>query len=296
MRGLRVKCDVRISSRIAALAAAIGAFVGTGPAWAQGAESARRSILAEHLESGGGSPFLAQWGPGIVGTLYLGGAVAIAASAEGNRHADRERVWFGSAVGLSAVSFGGYLLPGRYRSAAVVADIGLLGAASGLGLALLPRATPRFQVMMLSMGGASLAYTTLSVVDAALKPPPDPVLLDRYRHQLESSEAISPTELAAIEREFALTRRPVPRITGSFVALAGTAGILTAAFWPGGTKDEALLGVGLAAPTVVPLVISFSTSGRPWAFDAYNDSLRNVRLAPIGPEGSAGLSLSGRFH
>ncbi|MFC1643071.1 hypothetical protein ACFL5O_10380, partial [Myxococcota bacterium] len=110
-------------------------------------------------------------------------------------------------------------------------------------------------------------------------------------------KSLSSKELREMEQSLALTERPIPRWVFPLVLFAGG----TAAAAPAlvkGTSDGDRQGVMLFSSIMLIGAVSgvataLTTQGT--GYPAYVEALRKVRLAPLGPNGTAGVSLSGVF-
>jgi len=259
-------------------------------------ESVRQSILLHSLEEGAKSAWGERYLGAIVGTAFVGlGVGATVAEFDGD-HRDRQR-WTTIAVagGIAAVSFSSYAVPDDYRRPVLDSLGGLILAGGGVLFNMSDRNTAwtRFTFgTVIATGGAMVGLVGL---DSALKRPFSARVLERHAARLRRDGAsVSSAEQAQMERDLALTERPIPRWVSPLVLALGAAVAATPIFAKGASADDKAVSAVMVSSMLFASGAGFAAGAlyEP-PYRGYLLGLRGLHWVPLGPSGSAGLTLSG---
>jgi hypothetical protein len=261
-------------------------------------ESARAQTLAPYLRP---SPVLAAvepyWGA-VLGTSCAAGTVAATVDEMRDAHGAKPYV-IGMLGACTAVSVASYALPSDYQNRVVAATF--LGTAGALVIPLVhfsDYVTPANRVTSFAYGGAYMAFGGMLLLDAALSRPVSLRTLSADADRLDAwGASLGQRELGRMERHLQRFHEgPLPR--WSYGAMLLTAAVVAAS--PGfvdstsrSDRKFAYIGGGLLALQGGLALTTALTAPR--QYDEYRHALGKVNLAPVGPEGSLGLSLSGSF-
>jgi hypothetical protein len=196
------------------------------------------------------------------------------------------------------VSFAAYAVHEDYRLATVDGALALLIVGTGAGFYASSNASSTVRFSSAAILGTGLVYGGLVIADASMQRPISAASLARHHERLERrGDQVGDAELAAMERDFARTVRPIPRWVFPLTLAVG--GITAAApvFSNDTSSDDRTLALVLgnllitpAVASILPLVTSDRTGYR-----SYEQALRNLQLTPVGPASSLGMTVSGRF-
>jgi hypothetical protein len=298
---LRYRCRSGVPRFGAALLVSLVSLVSSA-AQAQsgkdGSAAVRRALLRDYLEPHRGRASVARYAPAVFGAATLGLGIGIGVGGIGEDSSGRSRWILAGAYGAtSAVSFASYALPADYRMSGLDAALGLLLVGTGAGFFASSRSTDTIRFSTAAIMGTGLVYEGLVISDAALSRPISSATLAGHLERLERGDAISDAELARMERDFARTVRPIPRWAFPLTLAVGGLVAASPVFFSDTSDDDkavsAVFGVMLLTPamaSIVPLVVSDRNS-----YTAYQRALRNLRITPLGPAGSTGVTVSGAF-
>jgi len=139
----------------------------------------------------------------------------------------------------------------------------------------------------------------LAGLDYGLAPSVSQQTLEKdYRLLLRKRGSISLIEIYSIEQRLARTRRPIPRSAAPAVLLAGSLAMKIPSLLrnstssaQGGGTNTTLFSLALSGVAAIMLGTSFIED----PFGKYVAALKRVNFTPLGPGGSAGATLGGRF-
>ncbi len=257
----------------------------------------RAGLLREYLEPKASQAGVERYGGAVMGTIFAGLGIAAAMSEFEDSSGRARWVALGTAGAASALSFSTYLLPAEYRLP--VLSTTLLASTAGMfgTLYASDRSTPVTRWALGSIMTTIAAGTGLSLLDMMLQPGVSAQTLARHLERLERDpDSLSPEELRQMERDFALTLRPVPRWVHPTLLFTGSVIAGLPALDSRNSKDDRVMAMLLSSILMGPALIGIALHvGREEPYNAYLNALRNVHLAPLGPNGSAGLSLGWYF-
>lgn len=263
-----------------------------GAATAASEDEIRRKLLLEN-EPWRGQTVALDIFPAVLGTLSLGASVVALVDDDGLQPTTRA-ILAGTGSVLGAAAFATYLAPKPLRAPLLLSETSLWFFGFALALSYEPTEAPETKQVLWVAAGASALEAAIPLVDALVAPPLDPWALASDRKALERAD---PTTLhgdvARAERNLARTTRPL-RFVGPFVYLAGVSAMTVIGVRSGSdeTADTALaFGLMFSAFASTQLL----NAALPSAAERYERALGKVRLAPIGPRGSAGMTASWRF-
>lgn len=259
----------------------------------------RQTLLTEHLKEPARMASPDRYLGAIAGTVYLGLGVSLAV-ADFNEEGSSRQKWLsvGIAGGLAGLSFSSYLVPDHARRP-VLASLAPLSIA-GLGAAFYgsddASAATRFTFGSMMVTGGVMEGLVL--LDAALRRPLSGLRLERHLERLQRSGAtLSGRELREIELELALTERPIPLWVSPLVLIGGSLAAAAPAVVKSTSGDDRAVCLVFSSAMLVgasSALVSALVSER-GGYRAYRDALSGARLAPLGPQGSAGVTLVGSF-
>jgi hypothetical protein len=256
-------------------------------------DEVRRKLLLEHLQGRYGVGFFNVF-PAVYGSVFLTASI-VAAVEPGGGTQTQTSIFVTTTGVLSAAAFGSYLAPKPLR-------IPILTTLEPLwisGLALTMYCDPSEsrqskQVLGIALG-TGLAAAPIPLLDALLEPPLDPWALDSDRRALETADkATLHSHVVRAEQNLARTTRPL-RLVMPLVYLAGVTGMTIAATRSPQSHDatQSATAFGILYGSFATLRLIFALA--PSVGQGYERALQKVRLAPIGPQGSAGVTALWRF-
>jgi len=261
-------------------------------------EPKRVRVLDEYLGVHAATAFLEPYEGAVVGTLSLGGAVALAVGDLGE--SPRGRWPAVASLGVAgAGAFATYLLPVDYRP-----RLNLTAALVGLPtafmfmVALSDNASPATRVTVFGAMGGMLGMAGLGVLDIGLQRPVSATTFGRDQVELRrAGQAVTPAMAARFEEHMRLAgRRPIPGwLYGLSLAAGGVVAFSPVFSSETSHPDKKLamgFGIGMfVAGAYTSTLALISTDG----YTQYSTALRRLELVPIGPAGSPGVSLAGAF-
>jgi hypothetical protein len=259
----------------------------------------RRTLLMEHLKEPARMASPDRYLGAIVGTVYLGLGVGLAVADFNEEESSRQK-WLsvGIAGGLAGLAFSSYLVPDHARRP-VLASLAPLSIA-GLGAVFYgsddASAATRFTFGSMMVTGGVMEGLVL--LDAALRRPPSGLRLERHLERLRRSGAsLSNQDLREIEGELALTERPIPLWVSPLVLTGGAIAAAAPALAESTSSDDRAVCLVFSSGMLVgasSALVSALMSER-GGYRGYREGLRGMGLAPVGPRGSAGVTLVGSF-
>jgi|SRR6185369_9864592 len=260
---------------------------------AESDDEVRRRLFLENTKGRLGTGVLNVF-PAVYGSLFLVGSIAF--QVDPNGATPTQTAIFVTTNGvLSAAAFASYLAPKPARLP-ILTTLGPLWF-SGLALSLYcDPSNSRGEKQVLGIAaGTGLAAATIPMLDALIELPFDPWALASDRTALETADQTTlHGHIVRAERNLAHTTRPL-RFVSPVVYLAGVAGMTIAATRAHESQDAAQMatafGIVYSTLATTQLIVALVPS----AGRSYERALRDVRLAPIGPQGSAGLTVLWRF-
>lgn len=260
---------------------------------AESDDEIRRRLFLENTKGRLGAGVLNVF-PAVYGSLFLAGAVAFAVD-PGHATPTQTSIFVTTSGVVSAAAFGSYFAPKPARFP-ILTTLGPLWF-SGFAFTLYcdPSGSRQEKQVLGIAAGTGLAAAMIPMLDALSEPPFDPWALQRDRKALETADPTTlHSHVVRAERNLARTTRPL-RLVSPIVYLAGVTGMTIAAMRAPQSQDAtrmaAAFGIiysSLATPQLIVALL-------PSAGQNYERALRNVRLVPIGPQGSAGLTALWRF-
>ena len=267
-------------------------------AGAEDTRKARALLLRQHLPHAAGAAGGDRYLGAILGTVYVGLGVGVAAADFNEDPSGRQR-WatIGIAGGLALVSFSSYVVPDHLRRPVLESLGGLTLAGFGASFLFNAHNTAATRFTFGSMIATGAVLQGLVILDAALQEPWNARKLETWLQRLESGESLSDAEFRRVEHDFALTVRPVPRWVFPLVMMGGGVAAAAPALASGTSHDDRQLALLFSSLMFVAAASSLAPalSGSQSGYRAYLRALKGMQLAPIGPVGSAGLTLRANF-
>jgi hypothetical protein len=198
----------------------------------------------------------------------------------------------------SVLSVASYALPRDYRNDVVAfAFFGGLGGTLLVAMNATSHSTAS-RVTLSAFAGSFMAFGGLRLLDASLSRPVVGSTLAGHATTLsERGNSLSAAELRRMEDDFRRAhQRPIPLWAyGASQMLSGVVAMSPA--WVDATsardrRSAYAFGALLLAQGALNVTLALTV---PTPYDRYRDALATLELSPVGPEGSLGFSLSGRF-
>ena len=260
---------------------------------AESDDEIRRRLFLENTNGRLGAGVLNAF-PAVYGSLFLAGSIAFAVD-PGGATPTQTSIFVTTNGVLSAAAFGSYFAPKPARFPILTTLGPLWFSAFAFTLYCDPSSSRQEKQVSGIAAGTGLAAATIPMFDALIEPAFDPWALQSDRKALETAD---PTTLhghvARAERNLYRTTRPL-RLVSPIVYLAGVTGMTIAASRAPGSQDATqmatLFGIVYSSLATTQLIVALVPS----AGRNYERALRNVRLVPLGPQGSAGLTALWRF-
>jgi len=263
------------------------------PLGTESEDDVRRRLLLEHTKGRLGAGFLNVF-PAVYGTIFLAGSVAAAVDPGGAT--PTQTTIFATTNGvLSLAAFGSYLAPKPIRLP-VLATLAPLWF-SGLALSLYcdPSSSSSERQVLGIAAGTGLAAATIPLLDALIEPFPDLWAFESDRKALESADKTTlHGHVVRTEQNLARTTRPL-RLVSPILYLSGVTGMTIAATRAPDSQDAGRMAALFAIPYSSLAITQLILAVVPSAGQRYERALQNVRLVPLGPQGSAGLTAVWRF-
>jgi hypothetical protein len=230
-----------------------------------------------------------------MGTLFVGfGVGAAAAEFDGDDNGRQKWTTVGLAGGIAAASFSSYLVPDDYRRPVLESLSGLVVMSGGTSLYLSDRNSAWTRFTFGTMIATGTAMVGLVALDSTLERPSSARVLERHAERLRRGGAsVSPAEKLQMERDLALTVRPIPRWVSPAVLALGASVAATPVFSKGASADDKAVATVVPSSMLFASGVGFAASFIKPAYRGYLLDLRRWDLAPFGPVGSVGLTLSG---
>lgn len=259
----------------------------------------RRALLIENLKRDAGRAPLERWGPAVMGTLFVGlGIGAAIGEMDEDRSGELRGVAIGTSGALVALNFSSYLVAEDYRGPVFGGgNLALMGLGGGAFFWLNPYSTTATRITFTSLMGSAVLSGALAGLDAALERPVSAMRLERHLDRLQRpGENLSPSELRAIELDLSRMQRPIPRFVYPLTMVTGGLVGATPALSKRTSPSDRELAASFSALWILSGTVGLVTVAlTDPSYQKYTEALRSVRLAPIGPESSTGLSAAWRF-
>jgi hypothetical protein len=153
-------------------------------------------------------------------------------------------------------------------------------------------------VTAFAFAGDFIAFGGIGLLDAALSRPVSLRTLSDDAQKLDAwGGTLGDRELGRMERDLRrLQESPIPRWSyGATHLLAGVVAV-SPAFVSSTSQDDRELAYLAGGVLAMQSALAFTFAATaPKRYDDYLRALSSVQLAPVGPDGSLGVSLSGRF-
>jgi hypothetical protein len=254
-------------------------------------------LLIEYLKDPARAAPVERYLPAVLGTVFLATSVGLAAADFNEEISVRQRWATVGLVGaLAGLSFSAYLAPDRARRPLLSSVSAMAVAGGGAAFYGSDEATSATRFTFGSMMLTGAIMEGLVLADAAMRPAPSARQLERHRERLESSTSFSDDDLRAAEAELALTERPIPLWLSPLVLMGGAVAAAAPALSPSTSRDDRqvclVFSSGMLVAASSALVPALINEGH---YRAYRRALNGLSLAPLGPQGSAGMTLAGSF-
>ncbi|HYQ04458.1 MAG TPA: hypothetical protein VER96_37550 [Polyangiaceae bacterium] len=253
----------------------------------------RRDLLLENMPRRGRVAYL-NVVPAVFGTLYLGAGVTLLA-VEGRDLPTSSSIFIATNGVASAVEFATYLAPKPLRAPLFASGLSLWFAGAALSLAYDYDRTPQGKQVAGIAATMNAVEAVIPLLDALIEPPADPWAFESDRKALMTADySTLHGHVIHAEQNLARTTRPL-RFVAPSVYLAGiTAMTITATRDPQShDAGQIALGFGIFFTSVAAAQLAAAIA--PSGAQRYERALRNMKLAPIGPRGSAGASAVWQF-
>jgi hypothetical protein len=257
----------------------------------------RSDLLKKYLAREGSAAVLETYGGLGVSVLAAGGIAAVIVNKVGTYEPSQPFFWseIASIGGMGLLGASTYLVPDEARMPILTAmGAGLLPAAYALYFYQQYAMTPTQKFSAGAIVGTGLAAASLILIDLAFGPRVSHKRLSAHLDRLKSGA--TPEEIRTIERDFAKTERPVPSWVLPGILAVGALTAASPAVFAKTVEDKQyalLMGSLLFTPGVVGL--AFSLFANRQGYEGYRSALEKLQLAPVGPRGTAGVTLSVSF-
>jgi hypothetical protein len=255
----------------------------------------RAYLLQKYLEPTREAAFWETYGGAIYGGLAAG--IGIGMTILQSRDIDLGPSTWPEVGVLGAVALVGastYVVPEELRYPLVrdVMILGLTPATLGVWIAADPVYSQADRISGLITSATGGVTAGLALVDAMLKPRVSNARLKRHLFALIGTQGtISAKQLEVMERDFERMDRPIPEwVSPSVRVLGGLLALVPLAKEPVGANWIVPAGL-LVLPGMFGILKAVTDNG----YRGYAHALKDFRLAPVGPQGTAGATLGFRF-